>query len=63
MKRHLKPEPSLNYSGDRRGSTFLNGRVGPTTAGEYLYPVDAEYDPETDRTRVTFSRIVQDGAA
>ena len=53
-----EPTCWLNYRGDRRGASFPGGVVGPTTGGELLYPVDAEYHPETDMTRVGFSRIV-----
>lgn len=30
---------------------------GPNTIGEALWPVTADYDPETNKTRVGFSYI------
>lgn len=59
QKGYMVNEPTcwLNYRGDRRNATFPGGVAGPTTSGELLYPVDAEYDSERDVTRVGFSRI------
>lgn len=31
--------------------------VGPTTMGEYLWPVEVQYDPATHTSRVGFSYI------
>lgn len=42
-----------NYNGDVR---HIVGEVkGPNTLGEMLTAVAAEYDPETNTTRVTFA--------
>jgi hypothetical protein len=46
-----EPTRWLNYKGDRR---TMRNVVGPDTAGALLTPVEAEYDPETDMTRVGF---------
>lgn len=52
-----KPVQFANYKGDTRN--ILNEYAkGPNTIGELLYPVTAEYDAETDHTRVGFSYIV-----
>jgi len=40
--------------------THLAGRVepmGPNAMGELMWPVTADYDPETNKTRVGFSLI------
>lgn len=50
----------LNYRGDRRS---MRNHVGPDTQGNIYAPVDAEYDADTDRTRVSFERVEQGGAA
>ena len=49
----------LNYPGDVRAafSAEQDRPYGPTTTGEYLYAVDAEYDSAADRTRVGFTPI------
>ena len=46
-----EPTRWLNYPGDRRS---MRNIVGPTTEGNFLAPVEAEYDPATNRTRVGF---------
>jgi hypothetical protein len=51
-----KPVQFATYKGDVR-SILADGRKGPNTIGEWLYPVTADYDPETNRTRVGFSYI------
>lgn len=43
-----------NYPGDCRG-ILTEGPKGPNYMGEVVWPVTAEYDAETDRTRVGFS--------
>lgn len=48
------PVDFANYKGDVRG-ILKEGRKGPNTLGEWLWPVSADYDPETDTTRVGFS--------
>ena len=53
-----KPTSFLNYKGDVRGILRdTNLRLGPNVLGEWLYPVTAEYDAETNRTRVGVSLI------
>lgn len=44
----------LTYNGN---VTEIVGQVvmGPTTLGEYLTPVSAIYDPETNKTKVGFA--------
>lgn len=43
-----------NYNGDQR-QILADGAKGPTLDGLACFPVTAEYDPETNRTRVGFS--------
>lgn len=51
----------LNYPGDR--TRIDHGTpLGPNTLGEWLWPVEAAYDPVTDRTRVGLSYIPPGGA-
>lgn len=54
------PRPAtawLNYPGDVR-PVDQSRPLGPTYEGAYLlWPVDAEYDAESDRTRVGFSLL------
>lgn len=50
------PEGHANYRGDVRGTFDENRPYGPGYDGEYRWPVETEYDPETDRTRVGFTR-------
>lgn len=51
------------YPGDKtrqlnaRDGWFVNGWVGPGRKGHFYRPVYAEYDPETDTTRVTFAPV------
>ena len=45
-----------NYCGDQR-SIIDQGPKGPTTVGEPMYPVLAEYDADNDTTRVGFSYL------
>lgn len=47
-----EPTRWLNYPGDRR---TMRNVVGPDTVGDYLRPIEAEYDPETNTTRVGFA--------
>lgn len=47
----------LNYPGDVSETILKEGPKGPSTMNELLYPVTAEYDPETDKTRVGLSYI------
>lgn len=55
-----KPVTFLNYNGDQRH--ILDGPpLGPNTMGELLYPVTAEYDAVTDRTRVGLSYVAPRG--
>lgn len=51
-----KPVQFATYNGDVR-SILNDGGKGPNTLGEWLYPVTAEYDAETKKTRVGFSFI------
>lgn len=51
-----QPTGFANFRGDQR-QILGEGAKGPSYTGEYLWPVTAEYDPETDRTRVGFSLI------
>jgi hypothetical protein len=50
-----EPVQWLNYRG--RVSIEPGSPMGPNLMGEYLWPVVAEYDPETDTTRVGLSFI------
>lgn len=50
------PVQWCTYPGDARG-ILTDGPKGPNTLGEMLYPVAAEYDPETGKTRVGWSYI------
>lgn len=47
----MQAQTFLNYKGDRSNMQHPQA-MGPNTLGEVLYTVSAEYDPETDRTRV-----------
>jgi hypothetical protein len=52
-----RPIGFANYPGDH---THLAGRdepMGPNYMGELMWPVTAERDPKTDRTKVGFSLI------
>lgn len=55
-----EPSTWLNY----RGKVEINPLVpmGPNTIGELLWPVVAEYDASTDRTRVGLSYVAPGGA-
>ena len=51
-----KPVQFATYHGDV--SDIVNdGRKGPNTLGEWLYPVTADYDPAANETRVGFSYL------
>ena len=51
-----RPTGWANYSGDCR--SILNApRKGPNYMGEWMYPVTAEYDAQSNTTRVGFSLI------
>lgn len=43
----------LTYKGDRRSS--VGQQMGPTTMRDYVTAVEAEYDEETDTTRLGFA--------
>lgn len=51
-----KPVATLHYPGD---VTPVDGTMpfGPNTLGEMLWPVTAEYDPETNTTTVGLSHL------
>ena len=51
-----KPVRWATYNGDQRG-ILTDGAKGPNTLGELLWPVTADYDAETNKTRVGFSYI------
>ena len=51
-----EPVQFANYRG-RLTNILTDGPKGPNTLGELLYPVTADYDPETNKTRVGFSYI------
>lgn len=50
------PIGHANYSGDCR-SILSDGAKGPNYMGELMYPVTAEYDAESNTTRVGFSLL------
>lgn len=50
------PVQFATYPRDCTG-ILLDGPKGPNTLTELLYPVTAEYDAESDTTRVGFSYI------
>lgn len=56
-----------NYPGDIAGAIardIADGRpFGPNYMGELMWPVDAIYLPEEDRTRVGFSLMVPEGTS
>lgn len=53
MSQTRKPSRFLTYPGD---VTHIVGEIkGPNTFGEHLTAVTAEYDAETDHTRVGFA--------
>lgn len=57
-----KPIGFATYNGDCRG--ILNeGPKGPNDMGELMWPVTAEYDAETNKTRVGFSLIAPEAAS
>jgi hypothetical protein len=56
-----EPVRWLNYRG--RVEIDQTSPMGPTTMGEYLWPVVAEYDAETDRTRVGLSYVAPEVSA
>lgn len=51
-----KPVRFATYNGDMTG-ILTEGVKGPNVMGEPLYPVTAEYDAVSDKTRVGFSFI------
>lgn len=55
-----EPIGHANNNGDVRNTfdfeTFL-GHKGPNYMGEVMFPVTAEYDPETNKTKVGFSLL------
>lgn len=56
-----EPQGHANYRGDVR-STFDDDRpLGPGYDGELRFPVDAEYNPDTNRTRVGFTKVPPPG--
>ena len=62
MTDERRPTGFANYRGDHRqildrGDTAM----GPNLMGELLWPVTADYDPETNRTRVGFSLLPPGG--
>jgi len=56
-----KPIGFATYNGDVTSVT-AEGAKGPNYVGELMFPVTAEYDAATDKTRVGFS-LVPDLAA
>lgn len=56
MSDDRQPTRWANYIGDARG-ILAEGPKGPTTFGEAMYPVTADYDAEANRTRVGFSYL------
>lgn len=46
-----------NYQGNVVPGLDFTRAMGPTYMGELVWPVAADYDAETDRTRVGFSLI------
>ncbi len=59
VKRHKAGH--ANYPGDTRH--MLGEIKGPLTYGGYVIAVDAQYDPDTDRTRVAFGHATVDDMA
>lgn len=55
-----QPTGWATYNGDTRG-ILTEGPKGPNTLGEALWPVTADYDPKTDKTRVGFSLVAPRG--
>lgn len=51
-----QPARHATYPGDVT-HIVTDGAKGPTTFGEAVYPVTADYDPETNKTRVGFSYL------
>jgi hypothetical protein len=49
------PTGWANYPGDVRHILDDPEPKGPNYMGELMFPVTADYDPETDTTRVGFS--------
>lgn len=51
-----KAVENLNYNGELKD---IDPRrpLGPNTLGEWLWPVETEYDPQTNRTRLGLSFI------
>lgn len=47
----------MNYRGDVRSGFAGDRPLGPTTKNEMLWPVEVEYDPEKNMTRVAFSKF------
>ena len=57
-----RPTGFATYRGDVRG--ILNeGPKGPNYMGELMWPVTADYDAETNRTRVGFSLVAPETEA
>lgn len=57
-----KPIGFATYNGDVRG--ILNeGPKGPNYMGELMWPVTAEYDAATDKTRVGFSLLAPEATS
>lgn len=51
-----KPIGHATYNGDLTG-ILHEGPKGPNYMGEVMWPVTADYDPETGKTRVGFSLV------
>lgn len=53
--KHVPPQPVrwLTFTGDAREA--IGQTVGPTTLGERLTAVTADYDPEAETTRVGYA--------
>jgi len=62
-----KPTGWANYPGDVRAAIARDiergHSKGPNYMGEPMWPVAAEYDAETDRTRVGFSLVPPEAVA
>lgn len=50
-----------NYPGDVSGIVDRRELLGPNLLGEYFVAMSAEYDAETDKTRVEFRLIPASG--
>lgn len=58
-EKFYKTPGNAKYKGDITDTILKGGLMGPTTFGQYVAPLQASYDPETDLTTVIFRTAVE----